>query len=112
MKDGAMRYVISTQGTGKAPCLESNITIIYSGRLMSNGTVFDSAVNPVSFPLNNLIIGWKLGLLAVSKGATITLYIPSGYAYGSVAKKDATGKTIIPADSNLIFDISLIDFSN
>jgi FKBP-type peptidyl-prolyl cis-trans isomerase len=106
IKDGAMRYVITTPGTGKAPCLESDITVTYSGKLMTNGNVFDSSLNPVTFPLNGLILGWKLGLLNVSRGASVTLYIPSGYAYG------ATAKTNIPANSNLVFDLTLLDFTN
>ena len=106
IKDGAMRYVITTASTGKTPCLESAITVTYSGRLMAApGTTFDSSLNPVSFQLNGLILGWKLGFLKLSKGASATLYIPSGYAYG---KNSQTG---IPANSNLIFDVQLTDIT-
>src|SRR5258707_13055202 len=62
IKDGAMRYVISAPGTGKAPCLESIITVTYTGRLMlGTGAVFDQSAIPVDFGLNGLILGWKLG---------------------------------------------------
>ncbi len=106
IKDGAMRYVITTAGTGKTPCLESAITVIYAGRLMAPpGTTFDSSVNPVTFQLSALILGWKLGFLKLSKGGSATLYIPSGYAYG---KNSQTG---IPANSNLIFDVQLVDIT-
>ena len=106
MKDGALRYVISSPGTGNAPCLESNISVTYSGKLMSKGTVFDASTTPTTFQLSGLILGWKVGLLNVSKGAVITLYIPSGYAYGAIAR------TGIPANSNLVFDLVLVDFTN
>lgn len=105
IKDGAMRYVITTPGSGKAPCLESQVSVAYSGRLMTNGSIFDSSLGTV-LPLNGLILGWKLGFLNLSKGAVATLYIPSGYAYGK------TAKTGIPANSNLIFDVTLVDITN
>ncbi|HRI77922.1 MAG TPA: FKBP-type peptidyl-prolyl cis-trans isomerase [Cyclobacteriaceae bacterium] len=105
-KDGALRYVVTTPGSGSAPCLESTIAVTYTGKLMTNGNIFDSSANATSFSLSSLILGWKIGLLNVSKGAVVTLYIPSGYAYGP------TARTGIPANSNLIFDITLADFSN
>jgi len=112
IKDGSMRYVVTTPGTGKAPCLESTITVTYSGRLMSNGNVFDSSINPISFGLSQLILGWKLVLPSVTSGAVVTLYIPSGYAYGAVAKPAGPSGVPIPANSNMIFDITLIDSTN
>ena len=106
IKDGAMRYVITTAGTGKSPCLESAVTVTYTGRLMAPpGTTFDSRIDPVTFQLNSLILGWKLAFPKLSKGATATLYIPSGYAYGKNAQSG------IPANSNLIFDITLVDIA-
>ena len=106
VKDGSMRYLITTPGTGQAACLESTITVTYSGRVMG-GNTFETAVNPVSFLLGgDLILGWKLGFLNLNKGAVATLYIPSGYAYGK------TARTGIPANSNLIFDVTLVDLTN
>ena len=107
IKDGAMRYVITTQGAGKSPCLESAVTVTYSGRLLMAplGNNFDASINPVTFQLNNLILGWKLTSPKLSKGAVATLYIPSGYAYGQNAQ------TKIPKNSNLIFDITLVDIT-
>ncbi|MBL7871918.1 MAG: FKBP-type peptidyl-prolyl cis-trans isomerase [Cyclobacteriaceae bacterium] len=98
------RYVITTLGTGdKIPCLENKLTIAYNGKIMGSGTVFDSSTN-ASFKLSGLILGWQLVLPLIPGGSKVTLYIPSGYAYGnSVA---ANGK--IPANANLVFEIELL----
>ena len=98
-----LRYVISVVGDDARPCLESEVTVKYSGKFF-NGTVFDSSISAVVFPLNKLILGWQIGFTNFGKGTKATLYIPSGFGYG----KSASGT--IPANSNLIFDIELISF--
>lgn len=98
-----MRYTIDIQGTGSKPCLENNVNVKYWGTLLSNGTQFDGSSIPVSFKLNNLILGWKIVLPKIQGGSTVTLYIPSGFGYGTRA--DIPG---IPANSNLVFKIELI----
>lgn len=97
-----LRYVITKEGTGTKADLCSIVTITYSGKLMSNGEVFDSRDTPISFPLRNLITGWQIGIPKVKAGGSITLYIPSVYAYGASVNGD------IPANSNLIFEISVM----
>jgi FKBP-type peptidyl-prolyl cis-trans isomerase len=98
-----VRYVIETEGTGKKPCLENNISVKYVGTVMSSGVVFDVRTVPTILPLSNLILGWQLIVPQLGEGTKVTLYIPSGYAYG------ASVRPSIPANSNLIFEIELID---
>ncbi len=97
-----IRYVINKEGTGGKADLCSIATVTYQGKLMSNGAIFDTRSTPISFPLRNLIVGWQIGIPKVKAGGTITLYLPSVYAYGAFAKED------IPANSNLIFEITLL----
>ncbi len=99
-----LRYVITKAGDDTRPCLESKVVVKYAGRLF-NGAGFDAAVNPVSFPLNGLILGWQIGFPNFGKGTKATLYIPSGFGYGV----NGSGTTV-PANANLIFDIELISF--
>jgi FKBP-type peptidyl-prolyl cis-trans isomerase FkpA len=101
--ESGLRYIITEQGTGETPCLESNIKVTYTGALMSNGNVFDSGTE-VQFTLSNLITGWQIAFLKFNRGTKATLYIPSGLAYGSAARSG------IPANSNLIFFVELTDF--
>lgn len=98
-----IRYTIDVPGSGVQPCIENNVTVSYEGKLLSTGVQFDASNTPVSFPLNNLILGWQIILPKIKSGSTVTLYIPSVFGYG--ARTDIPG---IPANSNLIFKIQLI----
>jgi FKBP-type peptidyl-prolyl cis-trans isomerase len=98
------RYVITTTGTGVTPCLENRVTVKYVGKLMASGNQFDASPNDITFVLSNLILGWKLVMPIVPVGSKVTLYIPSGYGYGSTVA--AGGK--IPSNSNLIFEIDFV----
>lgn len=101
-------YEIQSQGSGTAPDLCSTILIAYSGKL-TNGTVFDSQAS-ASFVLGSLIDGWKLGIPLIRKGGKIRLFIPPSLGYGATNVKDGSGNVVIPANSILIFDITLTDF--
>jgi FKBP-type peptidyl-prolyl cis-trans isomerase len=106
IEPNGVRYVINTMGTGsKIPCLESRIRIAYTGwNLQSTkSNAFDSNAN-ATFTLSGLILGWQLVLPLVPGGSKVTLYVPSGYAYGSSVA--AGGK--IPANANLVFEIELL----
>jgi FKBP-type peptidyl-prolyl cis-trans isomerase FklB len=102
-----VRYVVSSLADADPPCLESRITAKYKGNLLTNpdGTPFDESTTGITFPLSGVILGWQLVLPKfVPVGSKVTLYIPSGYAYGSSVS--AGGK--IPANANLIFEIELV----
>jgi len=101
-----LRYVVTNEGSGSSPKLCDQVTLIYLGKLMANNDVFDQSSKPVSAPLNELIYGWQLGIPLVKKEGSITLYVPSVYAYGD----EGTGENI-PANANLIFDIKLLDIN-
>ena len=100
-------YQIWQQGSGESPNNCSSIIIHYSG-VLSNGQKFDEGKN-VAFTLGSLIEGWKIGLPLIQKGGKIKLYIPPSLGYGSSDIRDNYGTVVIPANSMLIFDISLLD---
>jgi FKBP-type peptidyl-prolyl cis-trans isomerase len=100
-------YKILNQGSGPSVVnLCSNVTIRYIGKLTS-GFVFDNSApgGASTFILGELISGWQKGVPLISKGGTITLYIPPSLGYGPNANGD------IPANSILIFDIELVDIT-
>jgi len=97
-----LRYVITTAGTGTSPTLSNKITAKYTGKFLDNGSIFDSGTLN-AYPLSGLIQGWQIGFQHIPKGSTAVLYIPSGLAYGK------SGQGAIPANSNLIFEVELID---
>ncbi|QOI97164.1 MAG: FKBP-type peptidyl-prolyl cis-trans isomerase [Flammeovirgaceae bacterium] len=96
-----VRYMITLEGSGAKPCLESSITFKYTGMLL-DGTVFDVNTIGLTYPLKSLILGWQIVLPQLKAGTKATLYIPSGYGYGTIALPG------IPANSNLIFEIELV----
>jgi FKBP-type peptidyl-prolyl cis-trans isomerase FkpA len=102
-----MYYEVVKPGAGVVPGLCSSVLIKYAGKL-TNGTQFDSSDAAV-FTLGSLIEGWKVGLPLIKAGGEIRLYIPPSLGYGSVDVKDNNGAIIIPANSILIFTITLLD---
>jgi peptidylprolyl isomerase len=100
-------YTIDDEGTGtEHPTSLSTVTVHYEGRLL-NGTKFDSSYDraaPSTFPLQNVISGWQIGIPLFKKEGRGKLFIPSKYGYG------AAGQGSIPGNAVLIFDIELIDF--
>lgn len=110
-----VRYLITELGTGETPCLESNIKIKYRGSLMKTGYIFDPdqeteedvdwQERETTFNLGSLITGWQIVLPSIPMGSKLTLYIPSGYGYGT----SGGGGGAIPVNANLIFEIELLE---
>jgi FKBP-type peptidyl-prolyl cis-trans isomerase len=110
LADG-LRYEVVLPGTGAYPKATDTVKVHYTGRFI-NGTVFDTslqprqpgaAIEPVEFPLNQVIPGWTEGLQKINQGGKIRLYIPPHLAYGDDDKQG------IPPGSTLIFDIDLLE---
>ncbi|MDO5671799.1 MAG: FKBP-type peptidyl-prolyl cis-trans isomerase [Actinomycetaceae bacterium] len=92
-------------GTGEKVTANDTVTINYAGQLW-DGTPFDSSFErgePATFPLNNLIKGWKWGLADRNVGDRVELVIPSEWGYGDAAQGDK-----IPAGSTLVFVVDII----
>jgi len=101
--DGSgLRYIVHETGTGIKPELTDQVTVNYRGTLLSDNTEFESG-DEIRFILNNVIVGWKVGLQLLKEGSTATLYIPSGLAYGAAG----TGNSI-PPNANLVFEVDLL----
>jgi peptidylprolyl isomerase len=107
-------YLDLAQGTDPAvrstdECQE--VAVRYQGRL-ENGTVFDqtSAGSTASFTVGAgmLIRGFEQGLVGMREGGRRQLFIPASLAYGSQPVRDNAGNIIIPANSKLIFDVTLV----
>ncbi len=101
-------YNITTPGAGTSIAnLCSDISVDYKGQL-TNGTGFDSSYNrgPLVATLGRLIPAWQKGIPLIKEGGKISLYIPPTLGYGNQANGP------IPANSILIFDISLLGVSN
>lgn len=96
-------YEIINPGSGMSPTTSSTVSVVYTGKFF-NGTVFDAAANPVTFPLSGVIDGWKIGVPLIKKGGRIKLVVPSALAYSCTGYMP----TIQP-NTPLYFDITLTD---
>jgi len=101
--NSGLYYIITNEGSGSHPTTNSNVTVQYTGRLLDDGTEFDSGTS--SFPLTSVISGWTEGIPKFKKGGRGQLFIPSYLGYGT------SGSSSIPANAVLIFDIHLINFN-
>lgn len=60
-------------------------------------------------PPRGVIAGWVDGIPGMRVGGTRLLVVPSERGYGSTAMRDGRGNVIIPAYSNLVFEVELVD---
>jgi FKBP-type peptidyl-prolyl cis-trans isomerase len=82
------------------------VVAFYHGTLKADGKEFDSAFSrgePVAFPLSGVIPGWQKGVPGMKVGGVRRLTIPAAMAYGASARPN------IPANSDLVFVIQLVD---
>lgn len=113
--ENGVRVTTLTEGeAGVTPASGDIVAVNYEGRL-TDGTVFDSNQQvpfslagpgdpppPPVFP--TIIPGLREALLTMEKGGRYLVLIPSEQAYGDVQKG------AIPANSDLEFEIELLEF--
>lgn len=93
-------------GSGATATLSSTITATYTGALANSGKIFQSSLDsgqPFTTPLANVIRGWQASIPGMKEGGTRRVLIPAEYAYGPA------GSSGIPPNSDLVFDVTLID---
>lgn len=106
----ALRYIDTKVGAGVIAKSGMLYSVHYTGWLY-DGTKFDSSVDrgtPIQFVQGQrrVIAGWDTGFEGMRIGGKRRLFIPYQLAYGE------QGKGPIPAKSNLIFDVELVDVSD
>ncbi len=103
-------------GAGANPTVEDVVFLRYTGKL-DNGTVFDqSQDSPWPIPgimpdgqpmqLSGVVPGFREAVLQMQKGGKYTVWIPAEKAYGDAPPPGSP----IPPNSDLTFEIELIDF--
>jgi len=99
-------------GTGAEAVAGKKVFVHYTGWLYEGGNKgkkFDSSLDrgkPFSFPLGAgmVIKGWDQGVAGMKVGGKRTLIIPSALGYGARG-----AGSDIPPNSDLIFDVELLD---
>ena len=104
-----VRVETLTAGTGPMPAPTDVVLVNYVGKL-TDGTQFDKG-DRVPMSLDQVVPGFGEGITRMQKGGKYRLTIPAGKAYGAEEKRNPqTGQVVIPANSDLVFDVDLLDF--
>jgi len=117
-----LRYVIEKQGQGENAQSGQTVRVNYSGFLL-DGRCFDSSIESVARANNvynearkpyepielvlgyrQVIPGWEEAISLMNKGSKMTVYIPSGLAYGPQRRSE-----LIAENTILMFNMELVD---
>ena len=105
--ESGLQYKILADGTGASPLPESTVTFHYKLSLIDGKQIessFDTG-KPITYPLAQLITGWKEGLQLIKEGGKMELVVPSELGYGP----QTSGP--IPGGSVLVFEIELLSIA-
>jgi FKBP-type peptidyl-prolyl cis-trans isomerase len=110
LDDTGLLYSIVETGSDTVPTLTDSLRVAYVGAV-TNGRIFDGRTpeDPAGFRLQNVIPGWQLGVPLIGEGGQIRLVIPSELAYGTQTRRNQIGQIVICPNSDLIFDIELLE---
>lgn len=107
-----LQYKLLKAGKGPKPTTSDVVAVEYEGRL-SDGTMFESTAGsgPATFPVMGVVPGFKEAVQLMQRGTKLRIWLPPELAYGPEEKRDPqTDKVVIPANSVLQFDMTLVDF--
>jgi FKBP-type peptidyl-prolyl cis-trans isomerase len=95
-------------GDGEEVKAGDTVKVHYTGKLLSNGTQFDSSEGREPFQVTlgagRVIQGWDQGIPGMRVGGRRTLKIPAKMAYGAGGSPPA-----IPPNADLVFDVKLLE---
>ncbi|OFY62487.1 MAG: hypothetical protein A3H98_05030 [Bacteroidetes bacterium RIFCSPLOWO2_02_FULL_36_8] len=105
--NSGLEYVVVENGKGMKVDSGKVVELHYTGRL-EDGKVFDCSrerVTPFKFKTGARMVipGFDEGVMKLHVGDKARLLIPSAIGYG------AQGNAVIPANSNLIFDVEILN---
>lgn len=97
------------EGTGQGAQQGDCLVVKYYGTLATNGELFDETyTTPSAIALElgagRVIPGWEQGLEGIKQGEVRRLVIPSDLAYGEQSPSEK-----IPANSDLVFEVKLVE---
>ena len=98
-----LQYKVLKPGEGASPISTDTALVKYEG-MLRDGTVFD-ANEQTPMPVGAVVPGFSEALQLMQKGGEYRIWIPSELGYGEQSPSPA-----LPANSVLIFDVTLIDF--
>ena len=102
-----LQYAVVEEVSGDQPESHHNVIIHQRCQLLNGKVIIDTyrENEPSEVAVDELIEGYREGLLLMRKGSRYKFFIPPELAWG---KKGSRSK--IPPNAVLIFDVRLIDF--
>lgn len=98
-------YTMLRPGAGPKPATDATVLVNYIGYLAATGAVFDQNMRS-PMPVSGVIKGFAEGLQMAGRTGVVRLCIPAAMGYGA----QATGP--IPANSDLVFQVEVLDFKS
>lgn len=108
--DNGVRYSISELGTGDLPTAKNCVRFRFKGYILYDTAAF--GVSPdegTKSSLVGLVAGMQVGMHHMPVGTKGTIYMPSGFAYGTAGRPDGAGGYVIPPNSCLWFDVEILE---
>jgi len=105
LESGLQYEVIKKGSGGPKPTVSDKVKSHYHGTLIDS-TIFDSSIDrgePITFGLDQVIVGWVEGIQLMSVGDKYKFFIPYELGYG----EGGVGNIIAPF-STLIFEVELL----
>ena len=105
-----LQYQVLVPGDRGAKPGDADVAlVIYEGRL-TDGTVFDKSPWFVPMPVAAVVPGFAEALKLMPNGSRYRFWIKPELAYGAAEQKDGAGRTVIPANAVLVFEVRMLDF--
>lgn len=104
-----LRYVVLREGQGPMPKPGNKVAVLYVGRLLQSGKVFnqvDDREHPFVFRVKRgeVIEGWEQILQMMKVGEKRLVIVPAEMAYGTRGRPPE-----VPRNATLIFEIDLLE---
>jgi len=108
--DNGIRYVIKEMGTGDLPTAKNCVRFRYSAYQLYDTAAFGSDTGDgLKSPLVDLVPGVQIGLKLMPVGTKGTIFMPSGYAYGTTGSYDnVNAKYVVNPNTPLWFDVEIL----
>ena len=97
-----LRFQVLQPGAGRRPGRAEAVLVTYEGRL-ADGTIFDSAAQPVGILVADTVPGFTEALLMMNEGGRYRFWIPPQLAYGAEGSRG-----VVPPNATLDFTLTLI----
>lgn len=106
---GELEVTYLVRGSGPEVSGDSVVAVDYLGQVLGKKKPFDESYSrqPVSFPLDGVVKGWKQGLTGVPVGSRVLLQIPPRLGYGKAGNPQAG----IKGTDTLVFVVDVLGAS-